>query len=399
MPGAGVQRRVGTDGPRLARYKTHTHSPGMNTPAYQAGGQLPPASAPAPEQAEEPQRRLGTPKRTPPCPSKQRTRVFSCTFAKLAHMLKSGSDTASVAEKENRIQNTRQQICFLLSTIESPHDTDLDGDIYAQCYATSAESPNAQRTGHILSPTILSDQHANYRKWYFAAQLNLDDTVSHTQNPGFTRLRSQTGKLPVEDKAKGGGGEYFPSRSKAERQISFFAQSLTAELPASIPSTPIDPPTISVVVHPNSSPLGGTEGTKHMLTSHTHSAPPSPPTPLPSPSPPPQFVSHALYSLPLLSHPLPPVRLSSLPYFPTSISLPPPSPPPRPTSLFIFPVTEQTPQKAEQLTCALAEERPTHLAEEELVPALELDVHTGVVNTFLWGEKGVNPLVYYPKPK
>ncbi|KAJ7474850.1 GTP-binding protein TypA [Mycena latifolia] len=32
--------------------------------------------------------------------------------------------------------------------------------------------------------------------------------------------------------------------------------------PKPLPSTPIDPPTISVVVHANSSPLGGTEGTK-----------------------------------------------------------------------------------------------------------------------------------------
>ncbi|KAJ7790024.1 GTP-binding protein TypA [Mycena olivaceomarginata] len=33
-------------------------------------------------------------------------------------------------------------------------------------------------------------------------------------------------------------------------------------VPQPLPSTPIDPPTISVVVHANSSPLGGTEGTK-----------------------------------------------------------------------------------------------------------------------------------------
>ncbi|KAF7368711.1 GTP-binding protein [Mycena venus] len=33
-------------------------------------------------------------------------------------------------------------------------------------------------------------------------------------------------------------------------------------VPQPLPSTPIDPPTISIVVHANSSPLGGTEGTK-----------------------------------------------------------------------------------------------------------------------------------------
>ncbi|KAJ7845445.1 hypothetical protein B0H14DRAFT_3868096 [Mycena olivaceomarginata] len=208
----------------------------------------------------------------------------------------------------------------------------------------------------------------------------------------------------VEDKAKGGGGEYFPSGSKAERRISFFAQSLTTELPASIPvsrsrfpySTPIDPPTISVVVHANSSPLGGTEGTKHMLMSHTHGAPPSPPTPLPSPSPPPQSISHALHSLPLPSHPLPPVRLSSLPYFPTSISIPPLLPVPGLSSSSLQPSRE-----AEQLACALAEERATRLAEEDLVPTLELDVHAGVVNAFLWGEKGYAALAHvlpkYPR--
>lgn len=31
---------------------------------------------------------------------------------------------------------------------------------------------------------------ANYRKWYFAAQLNLDDAVGHSQNPGLNRLKS-----------------------------------------------------------------------------------------------------------------------------------------------------------------------------------------------------------------
>jgi 1,3-beta-glucan synthase len=32
--------------------------------------------------------------------------------------------------------------------------------------------------------------HANYRKWYFAAQLDLDDAVGQAQNPGLQRLRS-----------------------------------------------------------------------------------------------------------------------------------------------------------------------------------------------------------------
>ncbi|KAF7342101.1 putative 1,3-beta-D-glucan synthase subunit [Mycena venus] len=153
----------------------------------------------------------------------------------------------------------------------TPHDTDSDGDVYAQ---RSAESLNALRTGHTASPTAFSEYtvsggvdaypawsadrhiplskeeiedifldltqkfgfqrdsmrnmfdflmqqldsrasrmspnqalltlhadyiggpHANYRKWYFAAQLDLDDAVGQTQNPGLNRLKSQSGKLP-----------------------------------------------------------------------------------------------------------------------------------------------------------------------------------------------------------
>ncbi|EMD38542.1 glycosyltransferase family 48 protein [Gelatoporia subvermispora B] len=37
--------------------------------------------------------------------------------------------------------------------------------------------------------------HANYRKWYFAAQLNLDDAVGQSQNPGLQRLRSVKGAV------------------------------------------------------------------------------------------------------------------------------------------------------------------------------------------------------------
>src|SRR6266436_67961 len=44
-----------------------------------------------------------------------------------------------------------------------------------------------------LHADYIGGQHANYRKWYFAAQLDLDDAVGHTQNPGLQRLRSKRG--------------------------------------------------------------------------------------------------------------------------------------------------------------------------------------------------------------
>jgi 1,3-beta-glucan synthase len=48
----------------------------------------------------------------------------------------------------------------------------------------------------------IGGQHANYRKWYFAAQLDLDDAVGHTQNPGLRRLKSKRrGSKPTHEKS------------------------------------------------------------------------------------------------------------------------------------------------------------------------------------------------------
>ncbi|TFK89235.1 glycosyltransferase family 48 protein, partial [Polyporus arcularius HHB13444] len=45
-----------------------------------------------------------------------------------------------------------------------------------------------------LHADYIGGQHANYRKWYFAAQLDLDDAIGSQQNPGLQRLRSQKRK-------------------------------------------------------------------------------------------------------------------------------------------------------------------------------------------------------------
>ncbi|KAJ7701840.1 1,3-beta-glucan synthase [Mycena rosella] len=44
-----------------------------------------------------------------------------------------------------------------------------------------------------LHADYIGGQQANYRKWYFAAQLDLDDAVGKTQNPGLNRIRSKRG--------------------------------------------------------------------------------------------------------------------------------------------------------------------------------------------------------------
>ena len=41
-----------------------------------------------------------------------------------------------------------------------------------------------------LHADYIGGHSANYRKWYFAAQLDLDDAVGQTQNPGLNRLKS-----------------------------------------------------------------------------------------------------------------------------------------------------------------------------------------------------------------
>lgn len=45
-----------------------------------------------------------------------------------------------------------------------------------------------------LHADYIGGWHANYRKWYFAAQLDLDDAVGQTQNPGIQRLKSKRGR-------------------------------------------------------------------------------------------------------------------------------------------------------------------------------------------------------------
>jgi 1,3-beta-glucan synthase len=44
-----------------------------------------------------------------------------------------------------------------------------------------------------LHADYIGGRHANYRKWYFAAQLDLDDAIGKAQNPGLQRLKSKRG--------------------------------------------------------------------------------------------------------------------------------------------------------------------------------------------------------------
>lgn len=51
-----------------------------------------------------------------------------------------------------------------------------------------------------LHADYIGGVHANYRKWYFAAQLDLDDAVGKTNNPGIQRLKSKKGPRNASQK-------------------------------------------------------------------------------------------------------------------------------------------------------------------------------------------------------
>ncbi|GJJ14803.1 1,3-beta-D-glucan synthase [Clathrus columnatus] len=74
---------------------------------------------------------------------------------------------------ERQIPLSKEQFDFLMQQLDS---------------RASRMTPNqALLTIHA---DYIGGENANYRKWYFAAQLDLDDAVGHTQNPGLQRLRS-----------------------------------------------------------------------------------------------------------------------------------------------------------------------------------------------------------------
>jgi 1,3-beta-glucan synthase len=54
-----------------------------------------------------------------------------------------------------------------------------------------------------LHADYIGGEHANYRKWYFAAQLDLDDAIGAAQNPGLSRVKSvRSKKKPITASAK-----------------------------------------------------------------------------------------------------------------------------------------------------------------------------------------------------
>jgi 1,3-beta-glucan synthase len=58
-----------------------------------------------------------------------------------------------------------------------------------------------------LHADYIGGRNANYRKWYFAAQLDLDDAIGKAQNPGLQRLKSKRGPRNATQKNLAGALE------------------------------------------------------------------------------------------------------------------------------------------------------------------------------------------------
>ncbi|KAG9009427.1 1,3-beta-D-glucan synthase [Tulasnella sp. JGI-2019a] len=69
-----------------------------------------------------------------------------------------------------------------------------------------------------LHADYIGGEHANYRKWYFAAQLDLDDAVGSSQNPGLNRIRSGV-KNGVKGVVNPGNDKSLDSAQSRWRQV------------------------------------------------------------------------------------------------------------------------------------------------------------------------------------
>ncbi|KIO22848.1 glycosyltransferase family 48 protein [Tulasnella calospora MUT 4182] len=66
-------------------------------------------------------------------------------------------------------------------------------DFLMQALDSRASRMAAEQALTTLHADYIGGEHANYRKWYFAAQLDLDDAVGASQSQGLKRLKSMRG--------------------------------------------------------------------------------------------------------------------------------------------------------------------------------------------------------------
>lgn len=84
---------------------------------------------------------------------------------------------------------------------------DLQFDFLMQQLDSRASRMTPSQALLTLHADYIGGPHANYRKWYFAAQLDLDDAVGHSNNPGLQRLKSVKRGGSRAPPARGGGAK------------------------------------------------------------------------------------------------------------------------------------------------------------------------------------------------
>src|SRR4051794_19849030 len=79
----------------------------------------------------------------------------------------------------------RNQVCYVQSSIGSQKsDLDPQFDFVMHLLDSRASRMTPDQALLTLHADYIGGPHANYRKWYFAAQLDLDDQIGAAQSGG-----------------------------------------------------------------------------------------------------------------------------------------------------------------------------------------------------------------------
>ncbi|KAK0469300.1 1,3-beta-glucan synthase [Desarmillaria tabescens] len=120
----------------------------------------------------------------------------------------SGRDAYPAWSSERQIPLSKEEIEDIFLDLTQKFGFQRDSmrnmfDFLMQLLDSRASRMSPNQALLTLHADYIGGHHANYRKWYFAAQLDLDDAVGQTQNPGLTRLKSKrgSGKRPPHEKS------------------------------------------------------------------------------------------------------------------------------------------------------------------------------------------------------
>jgi len=107
-------------------------------------------------------------------------------------------------QRESMRNIVRAPVFGLTRTLTHVAFTQKQFDFLMQLLDSRASRMSPSQALLTLHADYIGGPHANYRKWYFAAQLDLDDAVGLSNNPGLQRLRSVKRPGGRQPPARGG---------------------------------------------------------------------------------------------------------------------------------------------------------------------------------------------------